>query len=357
MIIAQSSINMGSQHTAEVRHEEKTKLTIWRGERPGSETAQTHRPARLPAQHPQAPGVEISQAAQSLQPNRALLKLDEAASEPPMGDLKIQLLKLLIERFTGREIDILTPDELNPDAEAVEVEQSQTQSQTSDQSVGWGLIYDFYASHYESERTEFQAQGVVQTADGREISISLELSMSREFFSETSIELRAGDAVMKDPLVVNFNGTAAQLTERNFSFDIDADGREEQIAFVRPGSGLLALDRNADGRINDGSELFGALSGDGFSDLSAHDQDANGWIDEADAIYSRLRIWTKSADGEDSLIALGQAGVGAIYLGSVETPFLLKNAANETLGQFRQSGVYLTEEGQVGSLQQVDLVV
>ncbi|MEW8206853.1 MAG: hypothetical protein AB2746_12075, partial [Candidatus Thiodiazotropha taylori] len=76
-----------------------------------------------------------------------------------------------------------------------------------------------------------------------------------------------------------------------------------------------------------------------------------------DSIYRRLRIWTKSADGQDSLMALGQTGVGAIYLGSVETPFLLKDAGNETLGQIRQTGIYLSEDGETGTLQQLDLVV
>ncbi len=361
MIITQSSVTLASQHAAEVHHKEKSRLTIWSGQRPESAAAQPARPGtRHAMQGPTLP-LEISRAAQSLQPNKALLKLDTTAPKTPMGDLKIQLLKLLVERFTGREIDLLTPDELNPDVQPVEDGQArsapQPEGQAATPSVGWGLIYDFYAAHYESEHTEFQAQGTVRTLDGQEIGITLQLSMSREFFSETSIQLRAGDAVMKDPLVVNFNGTAAQLSERNFSFDIDADGREDQIAFVRPGSGLLSLDRNSDGVINDGSELFGAVSGNGFAELAAFDGDNNGWIDEADAVYNRLRIWTKDAEGQDSLMALGQAGIGAIYLGSVETPFLLKDAANETLGQIRQTGLYLSEEGVAGSVQQLDLVV
>jgi hypothetical protein len=359
MIITQSSVSMESHHTAEVKHQEKTHLTIWRGQRPGSASVETNRQRSGHGSRVAAPQVEISQAARSLQPNKALLKLGEAVSESPVGDLKIQLLKLLIERFTGREIDLLTPAELSPDGGAVQdvAQPPRTQGQEPAQPVGWGLIYDFYSSHYEAEHTDFQAQGIVHTEDGREISITLQLSMSREFLSETNLQIRAGDAVMKDPLVVNFNGTATQLTERNFNFDIDADGREEQIAFVRQGSGLLSIDRNSDGVINDGSEMFGALSGDGFAELAVYDEDGNSWIDEADAIYNRLRIWTKTADGQDSLLALGQAGVGAIYLGSVETPFLLNNAANETLGQIRQSGVYLTEDGLPGTLQQVDLVV
>ena len=77
------------------------------------------------------------------------------------------------------------------------------------------MVYDYYESHYESESTSFSAEGVVRTADGKEINIAVELNMSREFFTEQSINIRAGDA-LKDPLVINFDGNAAQLTQREF---------------------------------------------------------------------------------------------------------------------------------------------
>jgi hypothetical protein len=197
---------------------------------------------------------------------------------------------------------------------------------------------------------------VVSTADGRQIEIGLEINLSRSFTVGREEVLQLGDAVFKDPLVVNFDGNAAQLTRDTFAFDIDADGSADQIAFVTPGSGFLALDSNSDGRINDGGELFGALSGDGFADLAAHDEDGNGWIDEADAIYTNLRIWTKTASGDDQLLALGDKGIGAIYLGRIATPFSLKNDDNALQGQVRASGLFLFENGGVGSMQQLDLV-
>jgi hypothetical protein len=179
--------------------------------------------------------------------------------------------------------------------------------------------------------------------------------MSREFYTEQNINIRAGDA-LKDPLVINFSGTAAQLTQRDFSFDIDADGTEEQISFVAPGSGFLALDKNNDGQINDGSELFGTASGNGFGDLSVYDLDGNNWIDENDAVYQNLRIWTKNSEGNDQLIALGKAGVGALYLGHIETLFSVKDDENGLLGQVRETGLAIMESGQVITMQQIDLV-
>ena len=80
-----------------------------------------------------------------------------------------------------------------------------------------------------------------------------------------------------------------ELSDQTFYFDLDADGEEEEISMLK-GSGYLALDKNEDGIINDGSELFGTGNGDGFADLARYDEDGNGWIDENDSILSLIHI-------------------------------------------------------------------
>ena len=202
-----------------------------------------------------------------------------------------------------------------------------------------------------------QAGGVVRTADGREINFSMDVSMSRQFMSNQSLSIRAGAAAMTDPLVINLSGVPGDLTAQKYSFDIDSDGDADQISFAGPGSGFLALDRNDDGTINDGGELFGTESGNGFKDLAAFDTDGNQWIDENDAVFDKLRIWMKSESGQDQLVALGQAGVGAIYLGNVSTEFAVKDEANTQQGQVRSSGMFLRENGGAGVIQQIDLAV
>jgi len=235
-------------------------------------------------------------------------------------------------------------------------DQQQPVQQTS---AGFGVEYDFHESHYEAESTNFSAQGVIKTADGKEISFDLQLSMERVYSREENVSVRLGDAARqrKDPLVINFGGTAAQLTSTKFSFDIDADGSAEQLSFVGPNSGFVALDKNNDGKINDGAELFGAKSGDGFQDLAAYDQDKNGWIDDNDAVFELLKVWSKDAQGNDVLAGLKQSGVGALYLGKAATPFEIKTSANDSLGAVKSSGIYLNENGSTGTLQQVDLTV
>lgn len=121
--------------------------------------------------------------------------------------------------------------------------------------------------------------------------------------------------------------------------------------------GFLALDKNGDGKINDGAELFGPSTGSGFAELAQYNEDGNNWIDENDSIYERLRIWSRDAAGNDYLLALGEKGIGAIFVGSVETMFQLKDPSNTLLGQTMSTGIYLREDGQAGTVQQIDLAV
>ena len=137
---------------------------------------------------------------------------------------------------------------------------------------------------------------------------------------------------------------------------IDSNGTKDQISQLKSGNAFLALDKNNNNSIDNGNELFGTQSGNGFADLKAYDDDKNGWIDENDAIFNKLRVWQKS-EGKDKLLALGEVGIGAIFLGSAQSPFTLKSASNETLGEIKSSGIVLFENGRAGVISQVDFAI
>lgn len=208
----------------------------------------------------------------------------------------------------------------------------------------------------ELETTAYSATGMVHTADGRNISFGVSFEMSHAFAGKYEY-LQQEDYILTDPLVINMDANVTSISDQKFYFDLDSDGKEEEISFVGEGSGFLALDRNHDGKINDGSELFGTKSGDGFKDLASYDQDGNGWIDEADSVFKDLKVWTKDEEGNDHLISLKEAGVGAIYLGSANTQFSLKDEGNNTQAVIQKTGVYLKESGEVGTVQHVDLAL
>lgn len=210
-------------------------------------------------------------------------------------------------------------------------------------------------AYAEYEQTTFSTEGTVVTASGKEIHFQAGFTMSRSFYEEVSASVDFGALDLTDPLVINLDCDVASVSDQKFYFDLDGDGHEEEISRLGAGSGFLALDKNGDGKINDGSELFGTASGNGFADLAKYDQDGNGWIDEADEIFDKLLIWQKDENGNDVLRGLGQAGVGAIYLGNVKSDFSLNSAQdNQTNAQIRQSGMFLYENGNAGTIQQVD---
>ena len=91
--------------------------------------------------------------------------------------------------------------------------------------------------------------------------------------------------------------------------------------------------------------------------MAKYDGDQNGWIDEKDAAYKSLSIWTKAADGTDIFTGLKAGGVGAIFTGYTDTSFALKDDMNNVRGQIRRTGLYLSEDGRAGSIQQLDFAV
>lgn len=208
----------------------------------------------------------------------------------------------------------------------------------------------------ETEMTFFQANGIVKTDDGREIDVNINLKMSSRFVSYYSESITSFSYNLTDPLVINLSDAPAALSDVTYFFDLDCDGEEEEISRLSSDSGYLALDKNGDGKINDGSELFGTSSGDGFRDLAAYDEDHNGWIDENDSIFEKLKIWTKDENGNDILYTLKDKNVGAINLGSASTDFTLNTVLEHNVsGVIRQTGIFLYETGEVGTVQHLDL--
>ena len=221
-----------------------------------------------------------------------------------------------------------------------------------------GFYMQQVSTYEEYEETSFQAKGEAVTEDGRKIDFNIEVAMSRSYMEYMCIGTSSIESALCDPLVINVGGGISEISDQKFSFDLDADGKKDEISMLRKGSGFLALDRNDDGVINDGSELFGTKSGDGFADLAKYDSDGNGWIDENDEIFSRLKVWCKGDHGEDILMDLKKADVGAIYLDRAKTEFSLMGSDFRRNGVIRSTGIFLHEStGEAGTVQHLDMAV
>lgn len=202
-------------------------------------------------------------------------------------------------------------------------------------------------NYQNSDKVSFSASGIVNTADGKTIPITTELNISRDLFDYFLNQASGGDGPVS-PMVFNFEGLSEELTTTKFTFDLDADGTPEQLSFVK-NSGYLALDKNNDGIINDGKELFGNNS-TGLN-LAQYDSDYNGWIDKNDPIFDRLRIWSKDQEGNDILLGLGEKGIGAIYLGGLRLPLPDDNGLGSGVVV---GGLYIKKDGTVGNMFQIE---
>lgn len=306
----------------------------------------------------------------SVQNNNAVQNNEIDAPEDP----KLLLIRAIIEAITGKSIKFVGESAANQSDKANSTTPTMANIANlananggeviavSSGNTAFGLRYNSNEVIKENETTNFSASGIIKTADGKEIQFQCDLSMQRSFYMDNSTEIFMGASTDRkslcDPLIINFAGTAAELKNTTFAFDLNADGSAENIQELAAGSAFLVLDKNKDGKINNGNEMFGTQSGDGFADLSVYDEDGNGWIDENDSVYNSLGVWNNSAYG-GKIRSLKEAGIGAIYLQNANTEFSIKDkTTNELQGQIRKTGIFLNEKnGNIGTIQHVDLAI
>ena len=323
MQIVSSQVQASSQHA--LRHNEQ-QVSVRRPLPP------TNTPAPVPAQPapiPSAPATASTAAEGGLEG----------------GDEQLSLLKSLVEALTGQTIATLRINTTPPPA--AELPSNISAPAGADRALRVDMV-----QISETEITEVSFAGQFSTADGQQLSMSLQFSLQRSY-SAMRVSATVGNPNAKDPLILNFNGLGAALSPTLTQFDLNGDGSSEALPTLAPGSAYLALDRNGDGKIANGSELFGPTSGDGFVELSQLDDDGNGFIDSGDKAFSQLFLFRPG----DPLTALASKDIGAIFLGNIASPARLTDSNNQSLGQLRASSFYLTNQGGSGLVQQLDLVV
>jgi hypothetical protein len=126
-----------------------------------------------------------------------------------------------------------------------------------------------------------------------------------------------------DPVILDLdnNGYTFSDLANGVSFDINADGAADRLAWNTSNDGILAMDLDGDGVIDDGSELFtpdfnGGAFASGGEALASLDDNGDGVIDTNDAAFDDLSIWQDAnADGvtdAGELKSLAEHGITSI---------------------------------------------
>jgi len=171
----------------------------------------------------------------------------------------------------------------------------------------------------------------------------------------------------RDPLTLDLNGNGLETLPINAAnpvyFDLTGEGVQSSVGWVAPSDGFLALDRNGDGLINDGTELFGdatpayeagtttpttGKTADGFEALAQEDTNGDGIVNSGDANFANLHVWQDlnqdgvSQDGE--LKTLAELGIESFNVASINHSQLLANG-----NQIADTGTFTRTDGTSGT--------
>ncbi|MEQ8286321.1 hypothetical protein [Thalassospira sp.] len=162
------------------------------------------------------------------------------------------------------------------------------------------------------------------------------------------IRVEIAQAFQVDPLILDLDGNGIDVTslEGGKQFDIDGNGSIDQTAWISGHDALLALDRNGDGKINDGRELFGDQHGakDGFAELAKFDDNLDGLIDKQDGVFTSLVLLR--ADGRQQ--NLSEAGIKSISL-SMITPLDQRLIGGDLVAESK----FERDDGSIGQVGEV----
>jgi hypothetical protein len=266
-------------------------------------------------------------------------KSDQTTETDPLVDRDLDLMLRMIskdeeeyERLKGKFEKLMK--------QALASEEALKEKAASDAPVTMNDIANAQVSKsaYEFEM-KFKKQSVYSETQTERVGISLE-------------ELGIKKA---DPLVLDIAGDGLDLTKagEGATFDINADGKLDQTAWVQGDDAFLVFDKNQNGKIDDGTELFGDQNGadNGFIELAKHDNNKDRVINRQDSVYKALKLYQDlNGNGKienNELKSLDQMGIKALNLNFVHMNQQING------NSLILNGSFMREDGSEGQLADV----
>ncbi len=188
-------------------------------------------------------------------------------------------------------------------------------------------------------------------------SMQLDLKFKQTKTEEGRIGISLEELGLKkvDPLVLDLSGEGINLTEagKGAIFDITADGKLDSTAWVKGNTAMLVYDRNGNGVIDNGNEVFGDQNGaaNGFAELAKYDSNGDGKIDILDPVFKALKLYRDlNGDGKitkNELQSLSEMGIKALNLDFVRANSDINGNSLVLTGNFER------DDGSTGQLADV----
>ncbi len=277
-------------------------------------------------------GIQANEQPESKQDNgKSLHDMLEEAKE---SSVDYMILRELLEIEGSKSSESVERASFNTDKLKESIKTTQIQSQ-----------------HIRTDQVEIRSSGSAE----QRISVSTEASRERIRFNgvtyervSLSIDVQIEEEVEQgDPLALDLNGDGLKTTgvANGVNFDLDGDGEQEKMSFVTGGDAFLALDKNKDGVINSGKELFGDFDGDrnGFDALAKYDDNKDNQIDKKDNIFDSLRLLSINNASQQTMQSLTSAGIKSISLG-----YRNSNQALNSYDYIAQTSSFERENGKTG---------